>query len=66
MNDTTKKSAVEEITDEEIIEARRAYQRARQAEWRKKNPEKVAAIQRRFYEKKRRELAQKGGAVNGE
>lgn len=63
MNDTTKKSAVEEITDEEIRAARRAYQ----AEWRRKNPEKVKAIQRRFYAKKIREHAmQTEGAANGE
>lgn len=39
------------ITDEEIREARREYDR----QWRQKNPDKVRAKNRRFYEKKARE-----------
>lgn len=37
------------------IEARRAYQRA----WRKKNPDRVKAIQARYWEKKAEEMNKK-------
>lgn len=59
----------EEITDEEIIAVRRAYQRAYQREWRKKHPDRVRENARRFYERKARkarELAKAGGGSNGD
>jgi len=41
------------LEQEQVLEARRAYQR----EWRKNNRDKVKRIQERFYSKKAAELA---------
>ena len=53
-----------QCAEDEVREARRDYNRR----WRRKNPEKVAAIKLRYYRKKLQELTeqteQEGGASN--
>lgn len=49
------------MTDKELDELVKKAQREYQREWRKKNPDKVKAKNRRFLEKKALELAQKDG-----
>lgn len=48
--------------EEKVREAKRMYQR----EWRKKNPEKSAAIYRRYWEKKAAAIAEQQKGQNDE
>lgn len=60
----------ETVTDAEIREAANAYNRAYMREWRKKNPDKVRANQRRYWTKKALEAKRaaeqsEGGVTDG-
>ena len=50
----------EKVIDEKVREAKREYQR----EWRKKNPEKAAAIYRRYWLKKVAQIIEQEKASN--
>ena len=58
----------ETVTDAEVREAVNAYRRNYMKEWRKKNPDKVRANQRRYWERKvleaRRAAEQSEGGVS--
>lgn len=51
---------MEKMSDE-AVQARREYAR----KWRKANPDKVKAAQKRYWEKKAKELQQKKESVTG-
>lgn len=56
------KTAMSAVEVEELKRLRRAYMK----EWRRKNPEKVAAAQLRFYRKKAQELTEQTGGANND
>lgn len=48
-----------------ILAERRARNAENQRKWREKNPERAAAIARRYWEKKTLEAKQKEGEIDG-